>query len=334
MDSTDTAVEGAEKPLGVPDITVSVNQVFGLDTELQAPAFSQTHDLVPDIDEAYCFDRETTLAILAGFAYNRRVMIQGYHGTGKSTHIEQVAARLNWPCIRVNLDSHISRIDLIGKDAIVIRDGKQVTEFREGMLPWALQSATALVFDEYDAGRPDVMFVIQRALEAEGKLTLLDQNKVIRPHPAFRLFSTTNTIGLGDTTGLYHGTQQINQGQMDRWNIVSTLNYLPHEAELEIVLAKTPTYDTPEGRKIVSNMVNLADLTRAGFMNGDLSTVMSPRTVITWAENASIFDDIGFAFRLTFLNKCDEVERTTVAEYYQRCIGEELPESATNIQLM
>ncbi len=334
MDSTDTAVEGAEKPLDVPDITVSVNQVFGLDTELQAPAFSQTHDLVPDIDEAYCFDRETTLAILAGFAYNRRVMIQGYHGTGKSTHIEQVAARLNWPCIRVNLDSHISRIDLIGKDAIVIRDGKQVTEFREGMLPWALQSATALVFDEYDAGRPDVMFVIQRALEAEGKLTLLDQNKVIRPHPAFRLFSTTNTIGLGDTTGLYHGTQQINQGQMDRWNIVSTLNYLPHEAELEIVLAKTPTYDTPEGRKIVSNMVNLADLTRAGFMNGDLSTVMSPRTVITWAENVSIFDDIGFAFRLTFLNKCDEVERTTVAEYYQRCIGEELPESATNIQLM
>ena len=334
MDSTDTAVEGAEKPLGVPDITVSVNQVFGLDKDLQAPAFSQTHDLVPDIDEAYCFDRETTLAILAGFAYNRRVMIQGYHGTGKSTHIEQVAARLNWPCIRVNLDSHISRIDLIGKDAIVIRDGKQVTEFREGMLPWALQSATALVFDEYDAGRPDVMFVIQRALEAEGKLTLLDQNKVIRPHPAFRLFSTTNTIGLGDTTGLYHGTQQINQGQMDRWNVVSTLNYLPHEAELEIVLAKTPTYDTPEGRKIVSNMVNLADLTRAGFMNGDLSTVMSPRTVITWAENASIFDDIGFAFRLTFLNKCDEVERTTVAEYYQRCIGEELPESATNIQLM
>ncbi len=333
MDSTDTPVDGAAKPLGIPDITVSVNQVFGLDTELQAPAFSRTDDLVPDIDEAYCFDHETTLAILAGFAYNRRVMIQGYHGTGKSTHIEQVAARLNWPCIRVNLDSHISRIDLIGKDAIVIRDGKQVTEFREGMLPWALQSATALVFDEYDAGRPDVMFVIQRALEAEGKLTLLDQNKVIRPHPAFRLFSTTNTVGLGDTTGLYHGTQQINQGQMDRWNIVSTLNYLPHEAELEIVLAKTPSYDTPEGRKTVSNMVNLADLTRAGFMNGDLSTVMSPRTVITWAENASIFNDIGFAFRLTFLNKCDEVERTTVAEYYQRCIGEELPESAANVHL-
>ena len=334
MDSTDTAVGGTEQLLGVPDIKISVNQVFGLDTELQAPAFSQTHELVPDIDEAYYFDRDTTLAILAGFAYNRRVMIQGYHGTGKSTHIEQVAARLNWPCIRVNLDSHISRIDLIGKDAIVIRDGKQITEFREGMLPWALQSATALVFDEYDAGRPDVMFVIQRALEAEGKLTLLDQNKVIRPHPAFRLFSTTNTIGLGDTTGLYHGTQQINQGQMDRWNIVATLNYLSHEAELEIVLAKTPAYDTPEGRKIVANMVTLADLTRAGFINGDLSTVMSPRTVITWAENASIFNDIGFAFRLTFLNKCDEVERTTVAEYYQRCIGEELPESAANVTLM
>jgi cobaltochelatase CobS len=334
MDSSDTAVEETEQPLGVPDIKISVNQVFGLDTELQAPAFSQTHELVPDVDEAYCFDRDTTLAILAGFAYNRRVMIQGYHGTGKSTHIEQVAARLNWPCIRVNLDSHISRIDLIGKDAIVIRDGKQITEFREGMLPWALQSATALVFDEYDAGRPDVMFVIQRALEAEGKLTLLDQNKVIRPHPAFRLFSTTNTIGLGDTTGLYHGTQQINQGQMDRWNIVSTLNYLSHDAEVEIVLAKTPAYDTPEGRKIVANMVMLADLTRAGFINGDLSTVMSPRTVITWAENASIFNDVGFAFRLTFLNKCDEVERTTVAEYYQRCIGEELPESAANVTLM
>ena len=334
MDSTDTAVVGTEQLLSIPDIKISVNQVFGLDTELQAPAFSQTHELVPDIDEAYYFDRDTTLAILAGFAYNRRVMIQGYHGTGKSTHIEQVAARLNWPCIRVNLDSHISRIDLIGKDAIVIRDGKQITEFREGMLPWALQSATALVFDEYDAGRPDVMFVIQRALEAEGKLTLLDQNKVIRPHPAFRLFSTTNTIGLGDTTGLYHGTQQINQGQMDRWNIVSTLNYLSHEAELEIVLAKTPAYDTPEGRKIAANMVTLADLTRSGFINGDLSTVMSPRTVITWAENASIFNDIGFAFRLTFLNKCDEVERTTVAEYYQRCIGEELPESAANVRLM
>ena len=312
----------------LPDITVSVRQTFGIDSDLQVPAFSTATEHVPDIDEAYKFDRETTLAILAGFAFNRRVMIQGYHGTGKSTHIEQVAARLNWPCVRINLDSHISRIDLIGKDAIVLKDGVQVTEYREGILPWALQSATAIVFDEYDAGRPDVMFVIQRVLEVEGKLTLLDQNKVIRPHPAFRLFSTANTVGLGDTTGLYHGTQQINQGQMDRWNIVSTLNYLPHDDEVAIVLAKAPNFDDEAGRKIVSSMVALADLTRAGFINGDISTVMSPRTVITWAENTRIFDnDIAFAFRLTFLNKCDEIERSTVAEYYQRCFGTELKET-------
>ena len=317
----------------LPDIKVSVRQLFAIDSDMQVPAFSASEDHVPDIDEAYRFDRETTLAILAGFAYNRRVMIQGYHGTGKSTHIEQVAARLNWPCIRVNLDSHISRIDLVGRDAIVLRDGQQVTEFREGLLPWALQSACALVFDEYDAGRPDVMFVIQRVLEVEGKLTLLDQNRVIRPHPAFRMFSTTNTIGLGDTTGLYHGTQQINQGQMDRWNIVTTLNYLPHADEIAIVLAKVPHYDTEKGRKIVASMVAVADLSRSGFMAGDISTVMSPRTVITWAENAKIFGDIGFGFRLTFLNKCDEIERATVAEYYQRCFGEELPESAARIDL-
>ncbi|HLI22893.1 MAG TPA: cobaltochelatase subunit CobS [Stellaceae bacterium] len=316
-----------DMPTGMPDITVSVRQTFGIDSELQVPAFSKSCDYVPDIDEAYRFDRDTTLAILAGFAHNRRVMIQGYHGTGKSTHIEQVAARLNWPCIRINLDSHISRIDLIGKDAIVLRDGMQVTEFREGLLPWALQHPTALVFDEYDAGRPDVMFVIQRVLEVEGKLTLLDQNKVIRPHKAFRLFSTTNTVGLGDTTGLYHGTQQINQGQMDRWNIVATLNYLPHDAEVEIVLAKAPSFDNDEGRKTISAMVALADLTRSGFMNGDISTVMSPRTVITWAENSRIFGDLAFAFRVTFLNKCDEVERATVAEYYQRCFGTELKET-------
>ncbi|HJP21726.1 MAG TPA: cobaltochelatase subunit CobS [Alphaproteobacteria bacterium] len=332
-----TTVESFEdadaRPSGTPDIKVSVRQVFGIDSDFEVPAFSQTNELVPDLDEAYQFDHDTTLAILAGFAHNRRVMIQGYHGTGKSTHVEQVAARLNWACIRVNLDSHISRIDLIGKDAIVIRDNQQITEFREGMLPWALQSATAICFDEYDAGRPDVMFVIQRALEAEGKLTLLDQNKIIRPHPAFRLFSTTNTIGLGDTTGLYHGTQQINQGQMDRWNIVATLNYLEHDAECDIVLAKVPEYDNAEGRKTLAAMVNVADLTRAGFVNGDISTVMSPRTVITWAENASIFDDIGFAFRVTFLNKCDEVERTSVAEYYQRCMGEDLPESAAHATL-
>jgi len=311
----------------LPDIKVSVRQTFGIDSDMEVPAFSQPEEHVPEIDDAYRFDRETTMAILAGFAYNRRVMIQGYHGTGKSTHIEQVAARLNWPCIRVNLDSHISRIDLVGKDAIVLKDGKQVTEYREGILPWALQHPCAIVFDEYDAGRPDVMFVIQRVLEVEGKLTLLDQNRVIRPHPAFRLFATANTIGLGDTTGLYHGTQQINQGQMDRWNIVATLNYLPHEQETAIVLAKVPAYDDEQGREIIAAMVRLADLTRSGFIAGDISTVMSPRTVITWAENARIFNDVGFAFRVTFLNKCDEVERPIVAEYYQRCFGTELPES-------
>ncbi len=318
----------------LPDMKVSVRQLFGFDGDLEVPAFSQANEHVPDIDPDYQFNRETTLAILAGFAHNRRVMIQGYHGTGKSTHIEQVAARLNWPCVRINLDSHVSRIDLVGKDAIVLTDGQQVTEFREGILPWALQSNTALVFDEYDAGRPDVMFVIQRVLEQSGRLTLLDQSKVIRPHPAFRLFSTTNTIGLGDTSGLYHGTQQINQGQMDRWSIVVTLNYLPHDDEVRIVLAKAKSYDTDEGRKLVGAMVRLADLTRSAFINGDLSTVMSPRTVITWAENAQIFGgDIGFAFRLSFLNKCDELERAMVAEFYQRCFGEELPESSVNIAL-
>ncbi len=315
----------------VPDTTIDVRAAFGIDAKMKVPAFSTRTEYVPDRDPAYKFDRETTLAILAGFAFNRRVMIQGYHGTGKSTHIEQVASHLNWPCIRVNLDSHISRIDLIGKDAIVVRDGLQVTEFREGILPWALQHPTALVFDEYDAGRPDVMFVIQRVLEVQGKLTLLDQNRVIKPHPAFRLFSTTNTIGLGDTTGLYHGTQQINQGQMDRWNIVTTLNYLPHDAEVDIVLAKVPQYSTPERKKQLSAMVRVADMTRNAFINGDLSTVMSPRTVITWAENAEIFGDIGFAFRLTFLNKCDELERASVAEFYQRCFGDELPESSAKV---
>jgi cobaltochelatase CobS len=322
-----TTVEAAGKNGGLPDLALSVRQTFGLDTDMQVPAYSAPTDLVPDIDEAYHFDRDTTLAILAGFAHNRRVMIQGYHGTGKSTHIEQVAARLNWPCIRVNLDSHISRIDLIGRDAIVLRDGRQVTEFRQGILPWALQNPCALVFDEYDAGRADVMFVIQRVLEVDGKLTLLDQNTVIRPHPSFRLFATANTVGLGDTTGLYHGTQQIHQGQMDRWNIVATLNYLSHEEEVKIVLAKTPSYDTTEGHRSVAAMVALADLTRSGFIQGDISTVMSPRTVITWAENARIFNDVGFAFRVTFLNKCDEAERATVAEYYQRCFGTELPET-------
>ncbi|KAA5603277.1 cobaltochelatase subunit CobS [Blastochloris sulfoviridis] len=324
-------VSASTAPL--PDMKVSVRQVFGIDSDLEVPAYSEPEDHVPDLDTDYVFDRTTTLAILAGFAHNRRVMVAGYHGTGKSTHIEQVAARLNWPCVRVNLDSHISRIDLIGKDAIVIREGQQVTEFRDGILPWAYQNNVALVFDEYDAARPDVMFVIQRVLESSGRLTLLDQSRVIRPHPSFRLFATANTIGLGDTTGLYHGTQQINQAQMDRWSIVTTLNYLPHDKEVEIVLAKAKSFRTEKGRETIGKMVRLADLTRNAFMNGDLSTVMSPRTVITWAENADIFQELAFAFRVTFLNKCDELERPLVAEFYQRCFGQDLPESAVNVAL-
>jgi cobaltochelatase CobS len=317
-----------------PDRRVGVRDLFGVDSDMMVPAFSTPDSHVPEIDEAYRFDPQTTLAICAGFAHDRRVMVQGYHGTGKSTHIEQVAARLNWPLVRVNLDAHVSRIDLVGKDAIVLKDGQQVTEFREGMLPWAIQRPIALVFDEYDAGRPDVMFVIQRVLEAQGKLTLLDQNRVIRPNPYFRLFATTNTIGLGDTTGLYHGTQQINQGQMDRWSIVTTLNYLSHDVEAGIVLAKADGYDTAEGKRTVNAMVRVADMTRNAFMNGDISTVMSPRTVITWAQNTQIFGgDIGFAFRLTFLNKCDELERPTVAEFYQRAFGADLPESAARVKV-
>jgi cobaltochelatase CobS len=326
-------ISEAAEPQSLPDMKVSVRQVFGIDSDLEVPAYSEADEHVPDLDPDYQFNRETTLAILAGFAHNRRVLVQGYHGTGKSTHIEQVASRLNWPCVRVNLDSHISRIDLVGKDAIVLKEGLQVTEFQDGILPWALQTNTALVFDEYDAGRPDVMFVIQRVLELSGKLTLLDQRRVIRPHPAFRLFATTNTIGLGDTSGLYHGTQQINQGQMDRWSIVVTLNYLPHDDEVAIVLAKAKQFQTEEGRDIVSRMVRVADLTRNAFINGDLSTVMSPRTVMTWAENAEIFGDVGMAFRLTFLNKCDEIERGIVAEFYQRAFGKELPESTVNLAL-
>jgi cobaltochelatase CobS len=309
--------------LPAPDREIDVRETFGIDIDMKVPAFSEADERVPDLDDSYVFDPDTTLAILAGFAFNRRVMVQGYHGTGKSTHIEQVAARLNWPCIRINLDAHISRIDLIGRDAIVLRDGLQVTEFREGLLPWALQTPTALVFDEYDAGRPDVMFVIQRVLEAEGKLTLLDQNRVIRPNKWFRLFATANTVGLGDTSGLYHGTQAINQGQMDRWNIVVGLNYLPAAVEGKIVLSKAGGTDP----KVVADMVKVAELTRQGFMNGDISTVMSPRTVITWAQNTAIFKDPGFAFRLSFLNKCDETERLLVAEYYQRVFGTDLPES-------
>ena len=317
-----------------PTEEISVRDTFGIDTDMMVKRFDTQLDRVPDVDPTYKFDPDTTLAILAGFSHNRRVMIQGYHGTGKSTHIEQVAARLNWPCVRVNLDSHISRIDLIGKDAIKLRDGMQVTEFQEGILPWALRNATAIVFDEYDAGRADVMFVIQRVLETDGKLTLLDQNEVITPHPSFRLFATANTVGLGDTTGLYHGTQQINQGQMDRWSLVATLNYLSNDAEAAIVLAKVPQYNSEKGRRTVTQMVTVADLTRTAFMNGDLSTVMSPRTVIAWAQNAQIFRDLGYAFRLTFLNKCDELERQTVAEFYQRCFDEELPESAAAMSVV
>ena len=316
-----------------PDIKISIKQSFGFDSEMEVEAFSKKNEFVPEIDKNYKFDKDTTLAILSGFAFNKRVLVQGYHGTGKSTHIEQIAARLNWPCVRVNLDSHISRIDLIGKDAIILKDGKQVTEFKEGILPWSIQNSVALVFDEYDAGRPDVMFVIQRVLEADGNFTLLDKNKVIKQNKYFRLFATSNTVGLGDTTGLYHGTQPINQAAMDRWNIVTSLNYLSLEKEMEIILAKNKNLNNSKGKEKVSNMIKVASLTRKGFMAGDISTVMSPRTVLFWAENTEIFKDTGYAFRVTFLNKCDEIEKNIIAEYYQRCFGEDLPESMINIQI-
>ena len=312
---------------GIPGVEIDVRKTFDIDVDMKVMAFKEPNEYVPTIDNSYKFDKNTTLAILAGFSHNRRVMIQGYHGSGKSTHIEQVAARLNWPCIRINLDSHISRIDLLGKDAITLKDGKQITEFKEGILPWALQTPTALVFDEYDAGRPDVMFVIQRVLEVEGKLTLLDQNKVISPHAGFRLFATANTVGLGDTSGLYHGTQQINQGQMDRWHIVSTLNYLDPDLELKVVLSKVPSLDNKEGLNIAKNMISVANLSRQGFANGDISTLMSPRTVISWAENYQIFNDLNKSFEITFLNKCDETERVIIAEYYQRCFDSEAVDS-------
>ena len=312
---------------GIPNLEIDVRKTFDIDVDMKVMGFKEPNEYVPTLDESYKFDKNTTLAILAGFSHNRRVMIQGYHGSGKSTHIEQVAARLNWPCIRVNLDSHISRIDLLGKDAITLKDGKQITEFKEGILPWALQTPTALVFDEYDAGRPDVMFVIQRVLEVEGKLTLLDQNKVISPHSGFRLFATANTVGLGDTSGLYHGTQQINQGQMDRWHIVSTLNYLDPELELKVVLSKVQSLDNKEGVEMAKNMISVANLSRQGFANGDISTLMSPRTVISWAENYQIFNDLNKSFEITFLNKCDETERVIIAEYYQRCFDSEAVDS-------
>lgn len=315
------------KYTSIPDTKVDAREAFGIDVDWQVPAFKEANENVPKIDPTYQFDKDTTMAILAGFDHNRRVMVQGYHGTGKSTHIEQVAARLNWPCVRINMDSHVSRIDLLGKDMIVLQEGKQITRYQEGLLPWAIQNPVALVFDEYDAGRPDVMFVIQRVLEAEGKLTLLDQNVVIRPHPAFRLFATANTVGLGDTTGLYHGTQQVNQAQMDRWNIVAQLNYLAHDKEVDIMAAKIETMDNKDGRETLDGMVRMATLTRQGFINGDLSTLMSPRTVLSWAENYQIFKDRDQAFKYAFMNKCDEMEWPILAEYYQRCFGVELLEA-------
>ena len=316
-----------------PDIKISIKQTFGIDTDIEVDAFSKKSELVPEIDKDYVFDRDTTLAILSGFLHNKKVIVHGYHGTGKSTHITQIAARLNWPCVRINLDSHISRIDLIGKDAITLKDGKQITEFKEGILPWSFQNPVALVFDEYDAGRSDVMFVLQRILESDGYFTLLDKNKVVRQNKFFRLFATANTIGLGDTTGLYTGTQQINQAQLDRWEIVTSLNYLPEDKEMKIILSKNKKLDNPKGKEIISNMIKVASLTRKGFIAGDISTVMSPRTVLNWSNNAEIFKDIGYAFRVTFLNKCDDAEKSIIAEYYQRCFGEDLPESLKNIKV-
>jgi cobaltochelatase CobS len=307
-----------------PNNKVEVSKVFNINTKMLTKGFEEKTEWVPEIDEGYIFDKDTTLSILAGFNHNRRVMVQGFHGTGKSTHIEQIAARLNWPCVRINLDSHISRIDLLGKDAIKLKDGKQITEFQEGMLPWSIQNPVALVFDEYDAGRPDVMFVIQRILEVEGKLTLLDQNKVIKPHPSFRLFATTNTVGLGDVTGLYHGTQQINQGQMDRWHILSSLNYLDDNQELKVVLSKVGEFNSNKNKEILKNMIKLANLTRNGFENGDISILMAPRTVISWAQNYKIFKDIIDSFKLTFLNKCDDLEKRIIVEYFQRCFDIEI----------
>ena len=310
-----------------PNLKVSVADTFHIDSNLTVKAFRDKTDWVPEIDNSYVFDKHTTLAILAGFEHNRRVMIQGFHGTGKSTHIEQIAARLNWPCVRINLDSHISRIDLLGKDAIKLNEGKQITEFQEGLLPWSIQNPVALVFDEYDAGRPDVMFVIQRILEVEGKLTLLDQNKVITPHPSFRLFATTNTVGLGDMTGLYHGTQQINQGQMDRWHVLSTLNYLNPSLEFKVINSKLGNLKGAKNIEMIKNMIKLANLTRSGFANGDISTLMSPRTVISWGQNYKIFKDIIRSFELTFLNKCDDIEKSIVKEYFQRCFDIEIDET-------
>tara|TARA_Y100001960_G_scaffold327141_1_gene412853 strand:- start:6050 stop:7045 length:996 start_codon:yes stop_codon:yes gene_type:complete len=314
----------------IPDIKISSKQVFGINTDIRIPAFSKKSSLVPKIDKDYFFDNDTTISILTGFLHNKRVLIQGYHGTGKTTHIEQVAARLNWPCIRINLDSHITRGDLIGKDIITLKKDKQITEYKDGMLPWAVKRPTALVFDEYDAGKPEVMFVIQRILESDGKLTLLDNNEIIDPHPAFRLFATSNTIGQSDNLGIYHGTNQINQGQMDRWNIVAVLNYLAPDTETKIVLNKTKMSGNKDAVDKIKSMIVLAGLVRKGFIQGDLTTVLSPRTIINWAENYKIFNDLIFSFKISFLNKCDETEKPIVAEYFQRVFNIDLPESEIN----
>lgn len=313
-----------ELSVSEPDILVSAREVFGIDSDLIVPAFGERDEHVPEVDPAYRFNHDVTVALLAGFTRNRRVLVQGMHGTGKSTHVEQVAARLNWPCVRLNLDGHISRLDLLGRDAIVLEDGKQVTRFVEGILPWSLQRPVALVLDEYDAGRPDVMFVIQRVLEREGKLTLSDQNVVLTPHPCFRLFATANTVGLGDVNGLYYGAQRLNHAQLDRWDIVASLGYLPHDEEAAIVAARVPQVVQSHGVGVISTMVEVAALTREAFRAGDLSTLMSPRTVISWAENVDVFGDVATAFRLSFVNRCDESERTLVAELFQRCFGHDL----------
>tara|TARA_B100000287_G_scaffold361038_1_gene353652 strand:+ start:92 stop:1051 length:960 start_codon:yes stop_codon:yes gene_type:complete len=299
------------------------DELFGIKKRVKVRHFSQKTELVPEIDNSYIFDEITTLSIIAGFNHNKRVLIQGLHGTGKSTHIEQIAARLNWPCLRINLDGHISRFDLLGKDAITIKDQKQVTTFKQGMLPWSIENPVALVFDEYDAGRPDVMFVIQRLLESDGKLTLLDQNKVITPNPLFRIFGTCNTLGTGDISGLYHGTQNLNQGQLDRWNIFTTLNFMSPETEVNIIknkLGKT----TKKIKDEINNMVKLANLVRKSFSTNDISTIISPRTSIIWAQNIEIFENTELAFKLTFYNKCNESDKKIISELYQRCFGKEL----------
>lgn len=315
-----TVIPAELTPAQQPDTTYNARDLFGVDFPTPVPGFKLANGWVPKRDDAYQFDPVTTEAILAALVFNRRLLIQGFHGTGKSSHIEQIAARLNWPCVRINLDSHVSRIDLLGKDAIVLQEGKQVTTFQEGLLPWAYQRPVILVLDEYDAGRPDVLFVIQRILESEGRLTLLEKNLVLEPHAHFRLLATANTVGLGDASGMYHGTHPLNQGQLDRWQLIATLNYLSPEQETAIILKKLPQLDELTARR----MVELANLTRTGFMGGDISTLMSPRTVLTWGENFRIFGDLARSFQLTFLNRSDELERTIIAEYYQRCFAEEL----------